>query len=141
MIKKSVCVSFDYTTDKHLRFLLWAWNEREHIPFSFNDVTPSEIQSKDYGVVKLVLSRKINEAEYLLVLVGKYANRRAWDSDQIGDINWMNWEINKAKGLGKKLIGVKTEREYDSPTALLGSNVTWAYALTVDSVSKALREV
>ena len=35
-------------------------------------------------------------------------------------------EINKAKELGKKLVAVKLDWSYESPTALLNSGAKWA---------------
>lgn len=139
MTKKKICVSFDYENDSHLKNLLAAWNANPRIEFSFDDKTPKEIQSNDYSVIKAVLTRKISEASCLLVIVGKYASRRARDASLIGDINWMNWEINKAKELKKKLVAVKIDRTYESPPALINSGASWAYRFELDAILNALR--
>lgn len=140
MAKKKVCVSFDYENDKHYRYLLSAWDANSDFEFSFNDRTPSEINSNDYSRVKAVITQKIDSANYLLVIVGKHANDIHPRKEEIGDINWLNWEVNKAKKLGKKLVAVKIDRSYDSPTALLSSGASWAMSFTQDSIIKALDE-
>lgn len=139
MAKVRICVSFDYENDGHLKHLLAAWNAHPDIEFSFDDRTPKEIQSDDYSVIKAGLARKISEAKCLLVIVGKYATRRARDAALIGDINWMNWEINKAKQLKKKLVAVKIDRNFDSPPALLNSGASWAYKFELEAIVDALK--
>lgn len=140
MAKKKVCVSFDYTNDKHYRYLLSAWNANTNFDFGFNDFTPNEINSENYSRVKAVITQRIKESTYLLVLVGQYANREHPRKNEIGDENWLNWEINKAKELGKKLVAVKLHWRYESPTALLNSGAKWA-SFSKDSIIKALNEV
>lgn len=139
MAKKKVCVSFDYTNDKHYKYLLSAWDSNTNFDFRFNDVTPTEINSNDYSRVKAVITQRIKESTYLLVLVGEYANRPHYRKNEIGDKNWLNWEINKAKELGKKLVAVKLDWRYESPDALLSSGAKWA-TFSKESIMKALDE-
>ena len=103
MAKKKVFVSFDYENDKHYKFLLESWDANPKFEFKFSDKSAHEIKTDDIGRVKAGLTRKIKDATYTLVLIGKYANKKHPDSDLIGDINWINWEINKSKELGNKL--------------------------------------
>ena len=140
MAKKKVCVSFDYTNDKNYRYLLSAWDANTNFDFGFNDFTPNEINSENYSRVKAVITQRRKESTYLLVLVGKYANTEHPRKNEIGDKNWINWEINKAKELGKKLVAVKLDWSYESPTALLNSGAKWAN-FSKDSIIKALDEV
>jgi hypothetical protein len=137
MAKKRVCVCFDYENDRNYKNLLAAWDANPDFDFSFADMTPTEIQSKSIAVVKQVLSRKINEATYTLVLVGKYANTRHKDHKEIGYRNWQNYEIAKSKEHKNKLVGVKLDRSYESPEELLGSGASWA-SFTRDSILNAL---
>lgn len=141
MAKKKVIVSFDYENDKDYKNILLAWNANPYIDFTFNDITPSEINSFNIDRIKAVLTQKIKEASYTLVIVGKYANQKHKDSKLIDDINWINWEINKSKELGKKLVGVKIDKSYESPIALLNSGVSWALSFTKEAIIKALNEV
>lgn len=140
MAKKKVCVCFDYENDKDYKNLLAAWDANPNFDFVFNDKTPGEINSDNVSRVKAVLTQKIDSATYLLVIVGKYANKKHKDSKLIGDINWQNWEINKAKSLKKKLVGVKIDKSYDAPDALYNSGATWAMSFKQDAIIKALND-
>lgn len=140
MAKKAVCVSFDYEHDRDFKNLLAAWDANPDFDFVFNDRTPGEIQSNDVSRIKAVLTQKITSASYLLVIVGKYANTRHRDASAIGDKNWINWEINKAKSLNKKLVGVKIDRTFESPDALLNSGASWAMSFGQDAIIKALKD-
>lgn len=137
--KKAVCISFDYDDDKNYRNTFRLWNANDSIAFSVDDKTPKEISSDDFGRIKAVLSQKINSADYLLVIIGEHANRKHRDSAKIGDVNWINWEINKAKELGKKLVGVKLDRTYTSPYAILDSGASWAMSFTLEGIKNALK--
>lgn len=138
MAKKKVCISFDYEHDKNYRNLLSAWDANTDFEFVFNDKTPTEIQSSDYSRIKAVLTQKISSATYLLVIVGEYANTKDKNSEKIGETNWQNWEIKKAKELKKKLVGVKIDKAYESPSELLNSGASWAMSFTQDAIIKAL---
>lgn len=138
MAKKKVCISFDYENDRLYRYLLQAWDKNSDFEFSFNDLTPSEVKSNDISRIKAGLTLKINAATYLLVLVGKYANKKDRNAREIGNINWQNWEIAKAKELKKRLVGVKIEKANESPQELLGSGAEWAMSFTQDAIIGAL---
>lgn len=140
MAKKKVCISFDFTNDSMYRNLLSAWDANSDFEFGFADVTPSEINSNDYSRVKAVITQKIKSCTYLLVIVGKYANQKHVRANEIGDRNWLNWEINKAKELGKKLVAVKLDKSYTSPDALLGANAEWAMNFTQSGIINALNK-
>ncbi|RZB31428.1 MAG: hypothetical protein AEth_00758 [Candidatus Argoarchaeum ethanivorans] len=140
MAKKKVFVSFDYDNDKHYKNLLAAWDANPNFEFKFSDKSPHEINSGNVGRVKAALTNKINDATYTLVLIGKYANKEHPDSRLINDINWINWEINKSKELGKKLVAVKLDRGNESPTAIMGVGAKWAMSFTQESIIKALKD-
>lgn len=74
MAKKKVCASFDYENDRNYKNLLAAWNANSNFEISFNELTPTEINSNDYSRVKAVITQKISAATYLLVIVGEHAN-------------------------------------------------------------------
>lgn len=106
--------------------------------FCFSDYTSKEIQSDDVDVVKRALSRKIGEATYTLVIIGKEANKKHKDSDAIGYKNWQNYEVAKSAERGNKLIGVKIKSEYSAPEELYGKGASWAGTFTQDGIIKAL---
>lgn len=140
MAKKKVFVSFDYENDKHYKFLLEAWDANPDFDFYFSDLSSNEIQSWSIPTIKAALTRKINQATYTLVIVGKYSNSQHKDHKEIGYKNWLNFEIAKSKENKNKLVAVKIDREYTSPDELLGVGASWAMSFTRDSILKALEE-
>ena len=140
MATKKVFVSFDYENDKHYKFLLEAWDANPDFDFLFSDYSSKEIKSDSVAVVKQALSKRINQATYTLVLVGKEANKSHKDSKEIGFTNWLNYEIAKSKEHGNKLVAVKLDRNNESPTELLNSGASWAMSFTQDSIISKLNE-
>lgn len=138
MAKKKVFVSFDWDNDKHYKFLLQAWDANPDFEFSFSDYSSTEINSWDIPTVKSALTRKINTATHTLVLVGKEANKKHADSDDIGYKNWLNFEVAKSKASGNKLVAVKLSSTNTSPDELLNSGASWAMSFARDTVLKAL---
>jgi hypothetical protein len=72
------------------------------------------------------------------VIVGKEANKKHADSDDIGYKNWLNFEVAKSKASGNKLVAVKLSSTNTSPDELLNSGASWAMSFTRDTVLKAL---
>ena len=140
MAKKKVFVSFDYDNDKHYKALLKAWDANPQFDFYFSDLSSTEINSWSVPVVKQVLSKKINEANYTVVLVGKEANKQHSDHREIGYKNWLNYEVAKSKQHGNKLVAVKLSSTNTSPDELLGSGATWAMSFKQEPIIKALNE-
>jgi hypothetical protein len=140
MAKKKVIVSFDFDNDKNYKNLLKAWDANSEFEFTFNDVTPNEINSTDISRIKAVLTTKINNATYTLVIVGKEANKRHKDSALIGFKNWLNFEIHQSKLKRNKIVAVKIDKSYESPEELLGANASWAMSFTQAAIIKALNE-
>ncbi len=138
MAKKKVFVSFDWDNDKHYKFLLQAWDANPDFEFTFSDYSSSEINSWDIPTVKSALTRKINTATHTLVIVGKEANKKHADSDDIGYKNWLNFEVAKSKASGNKLVAVKLSSTNTSPDELLNSGASWAMSFARDTVLKAL---
>ena len=141
MAKKKVFVSFDYDNDKHYKSLLKAWDANPKFNFYFSDLSSAEINSWSVPVVKQVLSRKINEANYTVVLVGKEANKKHSDYKEIGFKNWLNYEIAKSKEHKNKLVAVKLSSTNTSPDELLDSGAKWAMSFKQESIIKALSDV
>lgn len=140
MAKKRVFVSFDYDDDKHYKYLLNAWSNNSNFDFDIVDRTPPEIQSGNIPTIKAALTKRIKSATHTLVIVGKNANKLHPDWRQIGYRNWINFEIAKSKEHGKKLVGAKIDKRYDSPEQLLNSGAKWAMSFTHDAILKALNE-
>ncbi len=138
MAKKKVFVSFDYENDKIYKFLLEAWDANPDFDFYFRDLSSKEIQSWDLPTIKSALTTKINQANFTLVIVGKYANSQHKDHKEIGYINWINFEIAKSKLNKNKLVAIKIEKDFNSPDELLGAGAEWAMSFTKDAIIKAL---
>lgn len=140
MSKKKVFISFDYTNDKHYKFLLDAWDKNKNMDFVFEDCSSDEINSEDVSKVKAGLTRRINTTTYTLVIIGAEANKRHPDSREIGYKNWINFEVAKSKEHNNKLVAVKINKSYESPEELLCSGASWAMSFTQDAIIKALNE-
>lgn len=140
MAKKHVFVSFDYENDSKYKRLLEAWDANPAFDFHFSDLSSDEIKSKSVAVVKQVLSKRINEATYTLVIVGKEGNKQHKDSKEIGYKNWQNYEVAKSKEHGNKLVAVKIDSQYTSPGELLNAGAKWAMSFKRDPIIKALEE-
>lgn len=133
-----VFVSFDFDHDRQYKYTLNMWDGNNNIDFRFDDKSSTEINSWNVDRIKAALTMKIKEADAVLVIVGKHANSYHKDYQLIGKRNWQNWEIAKAKELGKKLIGVKLDSGNTSPDEILGSGASWAMSFTLDSITKAI---
>jgi len=97
MRKKKVFVSFDYDHDKQYKFLLQAWDANPEFDFVFEDKTPGEINSNNVGRIKAGLTSKLNEATHTLFIVGKHANQLHRLRNQIGFVNWINFEAYQSR--------------------------------------------
>lgn len=135
---KNIFISFDYENDRRYKNLLTALSENPRFTIKFNDRSSGEINSYNIPTIKGSLTKKINDADYTLVIVGQYANSRHKDSGQIGYKNWINFEVAKSKEARNKIVAVKIDRSYASPDELLGANASWAYSFSVDSIEEAI---
>lgn len=139
MSKPKIFISFDFEKDRQYKYLLDAWNANSAFEFTCDDRSPREIQTDSVAVVKNVLSRKINEATAVVVIVGQDANKPHPDRLEIGYRNWQNYEVAKAKALGRKLIAVQLDSSYSYPEELLGANAIRVYSFTHEGITKAVR--
>ncbi len=141
MLKRKIFISFDYEKDRIYRDLLRAWDANDEFDFSFNDCTPSEIQSNDFSRIKAGLTSKINKADIVLVIVGAECNKKHRDAEKIGSMNWQIFEIESAKSAGKSIVAVKLNRNNETPDCLYASGVSWAMSFTFESIKRALNNV
>ncbi len=139
MQKRKIFISFDFEHDRQYKYTLNMWNKNDNFEFTCDDRSPSEIQTNSVSVVKQVLSRKINEADAVVVIVGQYANSLHQDRFEIGYRNWQNYETAKAKELKKKLIAVQINSNYEYPEELKNSNATRVYSFNQQDIIKAVR--
>lgn len=139
MNKTKIFISFDFEKDRQYKYALDMWDANPAFEFTCDDRSPTEIQTDSVAVVKNVLSRKINEASVVIVIVGQDANKLHRDWREIGYRNWQNYEVAKAKELGKRLIAVQIDSSYTYPEELLNSNATRVYGFTQNGIIKAVR--
>lgn len=135
---KKICISFDWHNDSKYRNLLSAWLANPKSPIDFQDLTPGAIDTNDVGRVKAVLTTQIRASTHTLVLVGAEANTTHKDSLKIGTRNWIWWEIEQSKAEGNRLIAVKIDSTYATPSPLLSSGATWAMSFTQDAILKTI---
>lgn len=129
MAKKNVFVSFDYEHDKHYKSLLNAWDQNPNFDFGISDRSVTKpINSEDEARIKAGITAKMNKATYCLVIVGSETHKS----------DWVNWEIENAHKLGLKIVGVKQDVSYTSPSSLLGKGASWANSFKQDSIINAL---
>lgn len=126
---KRIFISYDYDNDKHYKNLLLAWDANSDFDFSFYDESVDiSVNSDDAAAIKRVISARINGADYFLCIIGKKTH----------ESEWVDWEINKAVALKKKLVAVKIYDEYTSPPAILGVGAQWAMSYTFESIKTAV---
>ncbi|MBE7106107.1 hypothetical protein COE51_17130 [Bacillus pseudomycoides] len=141
MAKKKVFVSFDYTNDKHYKFLMQAWDANPDFEFVFSDHSSGEIDTDSVSVVKAGLTRKINNATHTFVIVGKEANKQHKDHKLIGFKNWINFEVSRSKDNKNKLVAIKLDKSNESPDELLGAGASWAMSFTQKAILDALKKL
>lgn len=139
--KPCVFVSFDYENDSRYKFLLSAWNKNSRFQFTFQDKTPQEIQSDAVDRVKAVLTKKVKEATYTLVIVGQYATQRHRDAALIGCTNWINFEIQQSNLNNKKVVAVRLNPNYALPTELNNSKGVLVEGFSQPSIMNALAKL
>lgn len=138
MAKKKVYVCFDYDRDKRYKYMMEAWNANPNFEFSFNDQSPDEIQSNDITVIKSCLTKKINSANYTVVLSGRDANKKHRDSALIGYKNWQNFEVARSVSNGNKLIVVELPDYAEAPEEVYGHGAKWVHEFSQDKIIAAL---
>ena len=134
----TVFVSFDYTNDKHYKYLLEAWHANPRFQFTFDDGTPTEIDSSNVWRIKAALTSKIKGATHTLVIVGKQANDRHWKSGLIGYKNWINFEIYQSMQEGKRIAVVRLDRSYELPEELQNGKYSLVEGFSEANVMQAL---
>lgn len=130
---KKVFISYDHSEDVHYRRLLQAWDANSNFSFEFDDRSPTvAINSSAAPVVQAALTRKMKEADYLLVIVGRLTHTS----------NWVKWEIGRAtqSDVNLRLAAVKIDRDYTTPSGLFGRNTAFAYGFTLENIEGALAQ-
>jgi hypothetical protein len=88
MPAKKVFVSYDHSEDAHYKELLRAWDANTDFDFEFELRSPTiAIDSDEAHVIQGVLTKKMKESEYILVIIGE----KSYTS------KWIKWEIDRAR--------------------------------------------
>lgn len=112
--KRNIFVSYHSKNDAKYKSLLCAWQKNEYFEFDFHDKSIGiSINSTNDSRIKAGITKKINESNLILCIVGKETHERPM----------VNWELEKAKELDKKIIVVKTNSKYKTPSCLLNSGI------------------
>lgn len=126
---KRVFVSYDYENDRHYKELLLAWGKNSLFDFNFSDESADvSIQSTDPSKIKQAISAKINRSDTFLCIVGENTHKS----------DWVVWEIGKALELRKKIVAVKTEKEFQTPNNLFNVGARWALSFNFDDIKNAI---
>ena len=103
--RRNVFISFAYE-DVSVVNLLRGQAKNENVPLEFNDWSVSEpINSERAEYVKSKIRERLERSSVLVVYL----------SDNAVNSQWVNWEIEEARRLGKGIVGVYHE---GSPPAL-----------------------
>jgi len=122
-------VSYDYDNDKHYKNLLLAWDANDMFDFEFYDHSVDvSVNSEDATYIKSVIRRKISDCTHFLCLIG----------EETHESGWVEWEIETAVALGKKIVAVKIDNSYSSPDAIYGVGASWAKSFTFSSIMTAV---
>jgi hypothetical protein len=125
-------ISYDYDNDKHYKNLLVAWDSNDMFDFEFYDHSVDvSVNSEDANYVKRVIKDKISQCTHFLCIIGEHT----WKSD------WVAWEIEKAVEMRKKIVAVKIDDSYTSPSTIMGVGASWARSFTFSAISDAVDDV
>ncbi len=129
MATKRIFISFDYDNDRHYKTLLLAWDKNKEFDFEVYDGSLKDaIDSTNAPYIKSKIKPLIEKATHLLCIVGeKCANNK-----------WIEWEVQTAVNLKKKLIAVKVEKACSSPAVLLNNGAKWALSFNFDAIKTAV---
>ena len=132
MAKNKVFVGYDYDNDKAAKDRLLGWDVNKEFDFSSYDRSfDVAVDSPGAAAIKQDLAARIGDASYFLYIVGKESYRSGWAA----------WEVEKAVELKKKLVAVKTDSIYNSPSVLQRAGVRWSTMFDFDSIKQAIDRV
>ena len=126
---RKVFISYYSKGDSHFKNLIMAWAKNNNLKLNIEDVsTDTKIKSDDEVYLRKRMKEQISKADDFIVFIGKNTHKR----------QWVAWEIEQAKILGKRIIAVKEKKTYKSPQPLFGSGATWVYGFSEDGIRNAL---
>lgn len=131
-MNETLFVSYHHDTfeDKYKNLLVgWSKNQNDFFNWiNFEDTSIGvSINSSDAGYIKRKIKEKISQSSVFLCLVGE----ETYKSD------WVNWEIETAIELRKRIIAVKLDNSYTSPKSLYSAGASWARSFKAESIMHA----
>jgi len=127
--KRKIFVSYHSKNDAYYKSLLNAWQKNSDFEFDFHDTSVGiSIKTNNESRIKAGITKKLNQSNLVLCIVGKETNTR----------EWIDFELKKAKELGKKIIIVKIKSNYKSPKCLLNLGVTMIKGFKKEPILKEI---
>jgi hypothetical protein len=129
---KRVFLSYDHDNDGYYKDILIDWSKQpDFAQFSVHD-QPVTIPVDSEGAVpiKRAIAARINAATAFLCIVGAKTCTNGW----------VEWEIRKADELGKRMIGVRINRDHNASEELCNAGATWALSFTFEGIKSAMEE-
>lgn len=127
---KKIFVSYYSKGDSRYKNLILAWAKNNNFKIKLDDKsTDTKINSQNKSYLKRRMKTQIDKADYFVVLVGEDTHER----------EWVSWEIEQAKKLGKTIIAVKEKKKYRSPLPLLNSGAKWVIGFSEEGIRQALK--
>ena len=114
--KRRIFVSYHSKNDAQYRKTLNMWSKNENFDFDFDDNSVGiSINSESESVIKRGISRKINESNLIICIIGEDTHKRPL----------VNWELEKAQKLNKKIIPIKIKHNFKAPKCLLNQGINF----------------
>lgn len=128
---KKVFVSYKYIEDSRYKNLLIAWSKNHKFEIDFDDVSSDiSIDSFDANVIKEGIFPHIEKADFFLCLIGELTHKS----------EMVNWEIQQALKLKKRIVAVKLSKSFITPKSLLNCNAQFAMSFKEKEVVGAMKK-
>lgn len=112
--KRRIFISYHSQKNAQYKYTLNMWAKNQSVKFDFYDFSVGvSIKSKNESYIKKVITKKLNESNLVLCIIGEETHER----------EFIDWELEKAKELQKKIIAVKVNHRFKAPECLLNSNI------------------
>ena len=127
--KRKIFVSYHSKKEAKYKNILKAWQKNSNFDLDFHDKSVGiSINTNNESRIKAGITKKLNESNLVLCIVGEETHLRPM----------VNWELQKAKELHKKILIVKTNSKYKTPTCLLNSNFTILNSFKKEEIIKEI---
>jgi hypothetical protein len=132
MTTNKVFIGYDCDNDKAAKARLLGWDANKEFDFlSYDESFGVAVDGPGAAAIKQDLAARIGDSNCFLYIVGKESYRSGWAA----------WEVRKAVELKKKLVAVKTDSIYNSPSVLQRAGVSWSTMFDFDSIKQAIDRV